>query len=41
MKKAISILLTLTLLLTLAACGTAEPEPAVEATNEPGKDITG
>ena len=34
MKKAISILLTLTLLLALAACGAVEPEPAIEATIE-------
>lgn len=34
MKKALSALLAITLLLTLAACGAAEPEPAVEATTE-------
>ena len=34
MKKALSALLALTLLLSLAACGAAEPKPAVEATAE-------
>ena len=34
MNKAMSILLALTLLLTLTACGAAEPEPAVESTAE-------